>query len=595
MSVLLWVLGGMIAVWVGGAVLQARGLLPAGVEFHGPLITVHTRRGRALLDRLAAPERFWRAWGNFGVGIALVVMVGTLLAILAIAAINLQNPPAPSAINRPQNVLVIPGYNQFLPLSVAGEIVAGLAIGLVVHEGGHGILCRVEDIDIDSLGLLFLAVIPAGAFVQPDEQSQESASRGGRSRMFAAGVTNNFALTVVVLALLFGPVIGSLGVVSGATLSGAIAGSPADGAGIERGDVVVGIENRTVESNDDLERVLREVEDRTVAVHLRESGDPVEIERSVVVVGNASAVEGYDTLTRGDAIRAVNGTPVRTVADLEAAARNRTVGTLTTADGRTVGPVPLGAGVTVQPGGPLSGEGAPNGSLVVTRIDGERITGDSDIERVLADTTPGQTVTVEAYRAGVRNSYEVTLDEHPTEDTGYLGVFIRPGVGGIAVSDFGAGTYPAGRYLRVLGGDCERCPPVGGELDFLDRVRITLLLPVVGTAGSAAFPYNFPGFTGGVEGFYTVGGPLGALGGLVFLLANLLFWTGWINLNLALFNCIPTFMLDGGHMFRAATEAVVARLPVERGRRLVGAATVAVQLTILAGLLVALFGAQLLN
>ncbi|MFB6218984.1 MAG: site-2 protease family protein [Halobacteriaceae archaeon] len=593
MSTVIWVLGGLLAFWVAGAVLQTRGWLPRSVELHGPLVTLHTRRGRELLDRLAAPERFWRAWGNFGLGIALVIMAGSLVAIVAVAAANLQNPPAPSAINRPQNVLVIPGYNQFLPLSVAGEIVAGLVVGLIVHEGGHGILCRVEDIDIDSLGLLFLTVVPAGAFVQPDETSQENASRGGRARMFAAGVTNNFAVTAIALALLFGPVVGSLGVVSGATLSGAIAGSPAAAEGIDRGDVVVAIENRTVESNDDLDRVLREVEGRTVSVHLRGQSEPVEVERSVVVVSNASAVPGYERLGRGARIDSVNGTEVRTVGELERAAANRTLGTLGTAEGQTVGPVPLGAGVTVQPDGALADAGAPNGSLVVTRIAGERVVTADALGRVLDATEPGQTVAVEAYRGGQRQRYEVELGEHPTEDTGFLGVFVRPGIGGVAVNDFGAGTYPAGRYLSVLGGDCERCPDLG--LDFLDRVRITLLLPVIGTAGSAAFPYNFPGFTGGIGSFYTVEGPLGALGGLVFLFANLLFWTGWINLNLAFFNCIPTFMLDGGHMFRAATEGVVARLPVERGWDLVGAATVSVQMLMLLGLLVALFAGQLLN
>jgi membrane-associated protease RseP (regulator of RpoE activity) len=593
MSVLMWVLGGLLAIWLLGAVLQARGLLPPALEFHGPMVTLHTRRGRRLIDRLSRPKRLWRAWGNFGLGIALVVMFGSLIAIVAVAAINLQNPPPPSAINQPQNVLVIPGYNQFLPPSVAGEILAGLVLALVVHEGGHGILCRVEDIEIDSLGLLFIAVIPAGAFVQPDEQSQERASRGARARMFAAGVTNNFAITALALALLFGPVVGSIGVVSGATVSGAIAGSPADAVGIDRGDVVVGVENRTVDSNDDLDRVLERVEERSVDVRLRNRAEPVRVTRNVTVVSNATAAPGLQALGRGDRITAVGGTTVDTVADLSTALANRTVATVTTADGRTVGPTPLGAYVTVQPGGPFSAAGAPNGSLVVTGVGGQRVVTDGDLDRALAATSPGQTVTVEAYLDGEPTAFEVRLGESPSESSGFLGVWIRPGIGGLAVSDFGAGTYPAGRYLSVLGGDCERCPDLA--LGFLDRVRLTLLMPVIGTAGSQALPYNFPGFTGGITNFYTVGGPLGILGAWVFLLANLLFWSGWINLNLAFFNCIPTFMLDGGHMFRAATESVVSRLPLDRGHRAVSAATVAVQLVMLLGLLVALFGARLLN
>ncbi|MFC6724756.1 site-2 protease family protein, partial [Halobium palmae] len=174
--------------------LDSRGLIPDSVRIQGPLVTVHTKRGRVLLDRLAAPRRFWRAWSNVGVGIALVVMVGTFFLLLWRGLSILQNPPAPTAVNQPRNFLVIPGVNDFLPLSVAPEIVLGLLIGLVVHEGGHGLLCRVERIDIESMGLVLLTLLPIGAFVEPDERSQRSASRGARTRMFAAGVTNNFAL-----------------------------------------------------------------------------------------------------------------------------------------------------------------------------------------------------------------------------------------------------------------------------------------------------------------------------------------------------------------------------------------------------------------
>ena len=79
----------------------------------------------------------------------------------------------------------------------------------------------------------------------------------------------------------------------------------------------------------------------------------------------------------------------------------------------------------------------------------------------------------------------------------------------------------------------------------------------------------------------------------MFLLANVLFWTGWINLNLGLFNCIPTFPLDGGHIFRASAESVVARLPVEGRRRLTTAVTASVSLVMIVALVLMLFGPQL--
>ena len=234
----------LVGYTVAAYLLKARGLLPSSVRLSGPLTTIHTTRGRVLLTRLARPKRFWRAWSNVGVGIALVVMGGSFALLVAQAGAILQNPPEPTQVTQPRNFLVIPGVNDFLPLSVAPEILLGLLVGLVVHEGGHGLLCRVEDIDIESMGLVSLAVVPIGAFVEPSEESQRRADRGARTRMFAAGVTNNFVIAAVGFALLFGPVIGAITVAPGVPVADEFGGTPADAAGIDHGYRVTAIEGR---------------------------------------------------------------------------------------------------------------------------------------------------------------------------------------------------------------------------------------------------------------------------------------------------------------------------------------------------------------
>ncbi|MFC7046997.1 site-2 protease family protein [Halobacteriaceae archaeon GCM10025711] len=587
MNSLVWVLVGVLLFWLGATALKMRGLIPEAVRVSGPIVTIHTKRGKALLDRLARPKRAWRAWGNFGLGVTVVVMVGTFLVLVWQAVNVVQNPPPPSAVSQPRNVLVIPGVNDFLPLSVAPEIILGLLLGLVVHEGGHGLLCRVGDIDISSMGVVLFTLLPVGAFVEPDEESRKCANRGSQSRMFAAGVTNNFLLTVVAFALLFGPVVGSIGVASGAAVGGVLGGSAADDAGIVQGDRIVAVNGQPVESNAELGTVLADVPDREVQVTL--AGDrTTTIERSLLVTAMAPASPLADTVGIQDTVAAVNGTPVYTEAGLESELADRPVATLELENGSTV-TAPMGSLVRVSPGGGAAEVFPANEHVVITALDGQRVASSADLSAILDETSPGDEVRVTAYVNGSPETHTVTLGSVEGRENGFLGVGVFDGVSGMSVNGFGTRLYPAGQFLDVLGGSGG-----GPVVNFVQRVFVSLLLPFA----SLALPelgFNFAGFVGWNANFYEVTGPLAALGGGTFFLANVLFWTGWINLNLGFFNCIPAFPLDGGHILRMGVEAVVARLPVENGRDVTRSVTTSVGLLMLVSLVLMLFGPQLLN
>lgn len=225
--------------------------LVENIMFYGPIIAIKTDKA-GFFDRFLPFSFLFRLYGTIGVIAVAAVSVLITASLFFAFRMTLLNPPEPTGIYAPQNIFLIPGVNEFVPSTIAVWLALIIAIG--IHESGHGILCRVENIAVKGVGAL-VAVIPIGFFVEPDETALEKRKGLPKMRMFGAGITNNLVIGIISIVLMV--LLAGLAVPTNTpVIQGVYQNYSADIAGVPANSLITGINGIDVQSRDDVSAIL---------------------------------------------------------------------------------------------------------------------------------------------------------------------------------------------------------------------------------------------------------------------------------------------------------------------------------------------------
>lgn len=536
---------------------------------------IETTKGLHYIDKVAAPKRLWRLFANIGIVLmfAGMIFMFSLVVFSDIALIQTILDGVviePNEYNELQNIFLIPGINQFIPL-VWGII--ALIVAVFIHEMMHSVLARAEDIRVHAVGIA-VALFPIGGFAKiddrqlfggelddlsnPDKGSADGyndltasieeirehekeerdaaktaaemetetvhaapkiATKNQRSRILAAGVMSNFCVALIAAMLFFGPVLGGIQPVGNLQIMGIDDVSPSLDSGLMNEMVLTSINGQKV-------------------------------------TDAASVDQALSTVSPGD--------PITVRASYQRTSQNYTVAADLSAENVNYAGVLIAGTVA---GSPAEAAGIQSG-MTVYKIDGEYVRGMQDFSGRMGLKSPGETVifTVkEPNSTDVSSDIEFVLGKTPGNETkAYAGITYSAGplyIGllGVTVGEFNAeGHLSFLQSLPSLLVGFDLSDMKGSFMTMLSAWLFILMMPFLGLTGE-----GFSGFSGAMLSFFEPAGWAEPFGIGIFWAANLLFWVAWLNFYVGLFNCLPALPLDGGHLFRTHFLKIAEKFKME--------------------------------
>ncbi len=506
---------------------------------YGIINLVRTRRFQNLMDRLGASRiskpTSWLLLYIMPVAAA----IGFYLFLDELSI--LLSPRGPAVISYVRSLsplanLGLPGINPYLPI-VDGWI--ALVVAMVVHEGAHGIVARSLGLPVKSSGLLFFLFVPIGAFVDLDETALKNARASHSGRVLAAGAGVNLIVGLVSLLLLIGVVSGMAPAANGIPISKVSVPSPAAHAGILPGDFILAVNGIPYTDGSQILNSSWYFPGNIVNVTLWRQG-------AVEYVPMAVGARPNTTLTCQNPIP--SGSPGPCTAVVTGFLGNIAGDSV---DFQSSGPGSFNATSCTIQGGSCGIEFTPSGpagsKLNITAI----------------------------YQGDTYNLWSASTFQVQVGATGPVAV--APSLGNVSS---GAGTADPPHPLGYIGteslGNSALRSLAADYASPLQNPWKYVCIPTLPTCQD-----RVP-FSDQMGGFYS-----SPLGSSTVPLANLLYWIFFLNFNLAIFNALPIYPLDGGQAFHVGVKALGrGRLSEEAAMRITSIATflvLALILGVLAG------------
>lgn len=164
---------------------------------------------------------------------------------------------------------------------------------------------------------------------------------------------------------------------------------------------------------------------------------------------------------------------------------------------------------------------------IITELNGTKITSLDKLNGTLATLKPGDNIILKVERGEEIKDFSITLASDPQNSSqAFLGVTL---------------TTPS-ESLGILS---------VGIVETLERYwSLSSTTPLIHLLLPTLAPNNIP-FSDVMYIFYT-----SSIGDVFYPLANLFFWIWFININLAIFNALPIYPLDGGQAFKVFLQAI---------------------------------------